>query len=311
MTRDLILRGKDIFPLSNATRMGSYDPSPSQEGLDAVNKGIIIGTKLGRKLQIRNEINFDKSYRKLRGKLNKRQLHEASFDADDLFYKVNVELYNKSTLHISVDASSSMIGKKWVKTMTSVVAICKATSMINNIHVTVSFRSTQYNDVNSLPYVVMAYDSNVDKFSKIKLLFPYLEPNGSTPEGLAFEAIMGLFNKISPDEENRYFLNLSDGEPCYSLQIPSLKTNISYMNDVGVSHTKHQVDKIRNKNVEILSYFITEDNAPLSLLFKNTYSGNLKENFHKMYGRDAKFIDVNSVIDLSKTINEKFLQKTL
>jgi nitric oxide reductase activation protein len=267
-------------------------------------------------LQLRTEINPIKTVRKKSGKINKRQLHEAAFDAEDLFYKINIESHNKATLHITVDASSSMSGDKWLKTMTSVVAICKATSMIDNVHVTVSFRATQTDSHRSLPYVIMAYDSKVDKFSKVKNLFPYLQPNGCTPEGLAFEAIMDLFESITPDEEDRYFLNLSDGEPCYQVTLPDVNVSISYMGDIGATHTKTQVNKIRRKGVEILSYFISSDNSANITLFsppvvngQATYSEILKSNFQKMYGRNAKFINVESIVDLARTMNDLFLEK--
>ena len=55
--------------------------------------------------------------------------------------------------------------------------------MISNLEVQVTFRCTQDNK----PYIVMAYDSRVDKFSKVKQMFPGLGPNGTTPEGLCFE----------------------------------------------------------------------------------------------------------------------------
>mgnify|MGYP006866142546 CR=1 FL=1 len=45
-------------------------------------------------------------------------------------------------LHISIDASGSMNGDKWINTIKSTVAICKAASMIQNVDVIVSFRST-------------------------------------------------------------------------------------------------------------------------------------------------------------------------
>lgn len=317
LTKQLILKGKDIFPMSGA--MGEDNVDPPKEVEEAVKNGIIIGTKLGRKLQLRTEVNPIKSLRKKSGKINKRQLHEVACGVENIFYKVQIESHNKATLHITVDASSSMSGEKWNKTMTAVVAICKATSMIDNIHVTVSFRTTQSSQQdNSLPYVVLAYDSNVDKFSKIRSLFPYLEPNGLTPEGLAFEAIMGLFDGITPDEEDRYFLNLSDGEPCYYYTSPDASINVSYTNEVGVSHTKSQVNKIRRRGVQVLSYFI-EGGESQNSIFKlfNPHSNNttkqftyneiLRENFRKMYGKDAKFIDVENIIDLAKTMNGLFL----
>lgn len=312
LTKELILKGTDIFPLSGVKCIGNEVPLPPESTADAVRKGILLGTKLGKKLQLRTEINLIKSLRKKSGRINKRQLHEAAFDAEDLFYNIHIESHNKATLHISVDASSSMEGNKWIKTMTAVVAICKATSMINNVHVTVSFRTTQCDNRNTLPYVVLAYDSKIDKFSKVKSLFPYLSPNGLTPEGLAFEAIMDLFKGITPDEEDRYFLNLSDGEPCYQIT-SSDNIKISYMGDVGVYHTKTQINKIRNKGVYILSYFITdiEDGyGGHNLLNPQVqYTNQLKENFQKMYGKNAKFVNVENVTDLAKTMNGLFLAK--
>lgn len=328
MTKELVMSGEEMFPLCAAMNFGKEVPEPPKEIAEAVRKGIVLGTKLGRKLQIRNEINPIKNIRKKSGKVHKRQLHEAAFDAEDLFYNVRIDEHQKATLHITVDASGSMgQGGKWLATMTAVVAICKATSMIDNVHVTVSFRSTQVSGGNSLPYVVLAYDSKKDKFSKVKDLFPYLKPNGFTPEGLAFAAIMNLFENITPDEEDRYFLNLSDGEPCYALNVPATGLRIDYNCEVGSTHTKAQVDKIRRLGVEIMSYFIEESYsiAPKKKLIemtdkekaeykkeqKHLDESHLRKTFRKMYGKNAQFIDVESILDLARTMNRLFLTKTV
>jgi hypothetical protein len=311
MTKELILKGHDLFPLSGVMS-GDINAIASDKGEEAVKKGIILGAKLGRKLQIRSETNINKILRKKSGKINKRQLHEAAFDAEDLFFKINTEYYNKAILHISVDASSSMQGEKWYKTLTSVVAICKATSMIDNIHVTVSFRSTQSDNSRMLPYVVLAYDSRKDKFSKVKQLFPYLEPSGCTPEGLAFEATMDLFEQITPDEEDRYFLNLSDGEPYFQFHDLNNDEKFMYADEIGVEHTKCQVNKMRRKGVEILSYFIVEnpfEKPPASIFNKVREDKDLEKSFKKMYGPSAQFINVNSVVELANTINKLFLSE--
>lgn len=326
MSKDLILSGDHMFPLCGVMQFGKEMPEPNEKNAEAVRKGISLGTKLGRKLQIRNEVNQVKVVRKKWGKINKRQLYEASFDAEDLFYKINIEEHHKASLHITVDASGSMgSGQKWFRTITAVVAICKATSMVDNVHVTVSFRTTQDCNGSCLPYVILAYDSNVDKFSKVRTLFPYLSPNGATPEGLAFSAIMDLFENITPDEEDRYFLNLSDGQPSYALRVPSTGLVVSYDDNVGTTHTKSQVDKIRRYGVDILSYFIEEDYSPYKKKDIKTMTDKEKEeykkymadlekspvrkNFRKMYGKNAQFINVESIVDLARTINGLFLTK--
>jgi hypothetical protein len=318
MTKELVLSGNGVFPMSGAMRMGQDVPEPPKDVSEAVRKGIILGTKLGRKLQIRAEVHPIKVIRKKVGKINRRQLHEAAFDAEDLFQKTYIERRPDANLHITVDASSSMAGDKWYRTMTAVTAICKAASMIDNVHVTVSFRTTQSSGGTMLPYVVLAYDSKVDKFNKVRTLFPYLVPNGCTPEGLAFGATMSLFEGITPDEEERYFLNLSDGEPCFHMAAPDTGIPLSYSGDTGASHTKTQVDKIRRLGVEILSYFIEESfrwgDPNVQSLAEKRQKKQMDEtpqrrDFRKMYGKNAKFIDVNSIVDLAKTINGLFLTK--
>ena len=311
MTKELILSGDGMFPMSGAMKMEDTTPAPPADVAEAVKKGILLGTKLGRKLQIRTEDHPITVIRKKAGKINRRILHEAAFDSEDLFKKTEIEKHPDANIHITVDASSSMSGQKWYRTMTAVVAICKAASMVDNIHVTVSFRTTQDSAGMMLPYIVLAYDSKVDKFNKVRTLFPYLCPSGCTPEGLAFGATMSLFEGITPDEEERYFLNLSDGEPYFTMTAPDTKMALGYHGDTGANHTKTQVDKIRRLGVDILSYFIEEDyEHPVPPIKTKPLSDNPKRTlFRKMYGPSAKFIRVDEITDLAKTLNELFLTK--
>ena len=83
-----------------------------------------------------------------------------------------------------------MNGDKWKKTMVNTVHHLWSVDMIPNLNVQVTFRCTQDNK----PYIVMTYDSSrVDKFSKVKQMFPGLGPSGTTPEGLCFELFMKEF----------------------------------------------------------------------------------------------------------------------
>ena len=141
---------------------------------------------------------------------------ELGFGNSKVFSTTFVEQYNDAILHISVDASGSMGGDKWRNTMTAVVAICKAASMISGLDVVVSFRTTHHsgNRGGGQPMVAIGYDSRVDKFRKIENLWPNLYAGGTTPEGLCYEAIM---NDFVPSATNRdsYFLNFSDGMPMF------------------------------------------------------------------------------------------------
>ena len=115
---------------------------------------------------------------------------------------------------------------------------------------------------------------------------------------------MSMFEKITPDEQERYFVNLSDGEPCYSLRVPLTGEFLYYGGEVGASHTQQQINKIRSHGIEILSYFIEEE-----MTFRSNVSSTSKNLFKKMYGKNAKFIDVESIIGLADTINSLFLSK--
>ena len=296
MTKELLFSGRELFPLCRSERIGNNLPPAEENVAEAVLRGIAMGIKLGRKLQIRNEANpLNIIYKKF-GKLNKRHLHKISFDREDIFYNTKLKQYSDVTLHITVDASSSMSGEKWIKTMTTVVAIAKAASMTKNIHVSISFRTTLFSNNICLPYIVLAYNSKHDPFSKIKTLFPYLIPFGNTPEGLCFDSIINLFNEVVNQDNNKYLLNLSDGQPCYEINIPNKNIRMSYSGESACKHTKQQVEIIKSTGVDILSYYID-----------NIDNSNLKM-FKKMYGEHACNINVDNIIDIAKTMNKLFLK---
>ena len=289
LTKALLDSG--AVPMCNASaNRFSSNGFATADMTSVVNRGIILGTMLGRKLAIRREENNTKYTRRPHGKIDRRILAGIGAGLEDIFYNIHSTKYGKANLHITVDASGSMSDMdKWGPTMTCVVAICKAASMIPNLRISVSFRSTS----GDRPYIVMAYDSAVDKFDKVKLLFPYLVPSGGTPEGLAMEAtIKSFLERTTDDADSSFFLNLSDGEPCFQSQ------GISYAGDVAVNHTKSIVDKLRTKGFYILSYFISNGGGDY-----------YRSDFQRMYGKDAKFIDVTNVCSIAKTMNDLFLKK--
>ena len=262
-----------------------------------VEKGIRLGTVLGRKLQVRGESRDTKWTRLDSGKIDKRLISELGFGNERVFNTTFTESYSDAILHISVAASGSMSGAKWKKSMISVVAICKAASMIQNVDVIVSIRSTHTinrrgRGDSSVPLILIAYDSRVDKFNKVKNMFGHIRPSGTTPEGLCFEAIL---NEILPTNNDRdsYFLNFSDRMPMFS------NDDISYYYDEALNHTKKMVNDMRTRGIKVLSYYIGGD-----------YDDDSNMNsFKKMYGKDAQYVDVTSIMSISKTMNKKFLEK--
>lgn len=260
-----------------------------------IDKGIIMGTKLGRKLQVRGESRETKWSRKDSGRIDKRLISELGFGNERVFQTSFVESYSDAFLHISVDASGSMGGDKWRNTQIAVVAIAKACSMIQNVDVVISYRSTHHTSRrrgSSFPLMLIAYDSRVDKFSKIKNDFWRIKPAGTTPEGLCFEAV---YKEIEPSTKDKdsYFLNFSDGMPMFS------NDNVEYFNNNAIKHTRKMVDMIRGRGVKVLSYFIGD----------SWEREQADSTFTQMYGKDSQFIDVTSVLPVAKSMNKKFLEK--
>ena len=275
----------DLFPM---THTDWHTGNVKMKYQDSVDKGTKLGTMLGKKLQVRGEDRTTVFNRQKVGRIDKRMISSLGFGNENVFQFTEVDSYKKANLHISVDASSSMGGSKWDATMVNTVAICKAVDMIPNLNVQVTFRCTQDNK----PYIVMAYDSRVDKFSKVKQMFPGLGPNGTTPEGLCFEAIMKSFVPINNDLDS-YFLNVSDGQPYYG------GPGFYYSGDSAERHTNKMVKMIEGMGIRTLAYFIGDG-------YNDGYDARA---FKNMYGKGAKMIDVQNVNQITKTMNQLFLQK--
>jgi hypothetical protein len=292
MTMDLM--ETEDFPLTRKSY--SYSEKKHtliQRSAEAVSNGIRLGTILGKKMQVRAESRDTVFNRQLTGKLDKRMVASLGYGNTQAFYTKETDMFNKVNLHISVDASSSMSsGGVWENTMTNVVALAKAVDMISNLELQISFRTTNRGGANSEPYIVIAYDSRRDKFTKIKQLFPYLNPNGTTPEGLCFEAIQKYMVATSNGLDS-YFLNISDGEPYYT------GSGLYYSGFPAATHIKKMMDGYRKMGIGVLSYFVSATRV----------SGAQSKIFTESYGKSAKFIDVTSVNEVSKTINELFMKK--
>jgi hypothetical protein len=297
LTKELI--DSDILQCLYKNRYTRYSWNKDDtEVTGFVEAGIALGTKLGKKLQVRGESRDTKWSRLDSGRIDKRLIAELGFGNQRVFQTTFTESYSDAFLHISVDASGSMNGDKWTNAMTSVVSICKAASMIQNVDVVVSIRTTQdsgnYRSRNSetYPCILLAYDSRVDKFDKVRRLFPHIGVAGTTPEGLCFEAVMDEIVPTTNDRDS-YFLNFSDGMPMFS------NNDLTYYDDEAINHTKKMVNEIRSRGIKVLSYFIGGEYDREST----------SDDFKTMYGNDAEFVDVTSVMSVSRTMNKKFLEK--
>ncbi len=289
MTRSLMEQSN--FPLTSQR----YSSKPEEDTLysqyeNEVAEGIRLGTLLGKKLQVRGESRDTIFNRQLIGKLDKRMVSALGYGNEHVFFTKETDQFKKANLHISVDASGSMSGSKWKKTMMNIVALAKAVDMIPNLSMQISFRTT----TDQLPYVVIAYDSRTDKFIKVKQLFKYLTPGGTTPEGLCFEAIMKNMVGSTTDMDS-YFLNISDGEPYFHGK------DMNYSGDSAASHTYKMVKMIEGMGIRVLSYFVSDYSDG-----ENSSSG---YTFKKSYGKAASFINVTNVNEVTRTMNKLFMEK--
>jgi hypothetical protein len=292
MTRAIM--ESDEFPLTSKRWSGGEDTLYDQNS-NEIAEGIRIGTLLGKKLQVRGESRETIFNRQLVGKMDKRMVSSLGYGNEHVFFTKEIDMFKKANLHISVDASGSMGGSKWKKTMTNIVALAKAVDMISNLNIQISFRTTSKS---GLPYIVMAYDSRVDKFVKIKQLFGYLHATGTTPEGLAFEAVMKQMVGSTSDMDS-YFLNISDGEPYFHAK------GMSYSGSTAAKHTRKMVKQIESMGIKVMSYFVSDNNYSV-----DEFTDSSARIFKECYGASAKYINVTNVNEVTKTMNRLFMDKS-
>lgn len=293
MTRNLM--EQESFPLTRKRyRSGNDEDTLSDSYSKEVAEGIRIGTLLGKKLQVRGESRETIFNRQLVGRMDKRMISSLGFGNEHVFFTREVDQFKKANLHISVDASGSMGGEKWRKTMVNIVALAKAVDMIGNLNIQISFRTTTTGE---LPYIVIAYDSRVDKFIKVKQLFGYLGPNGTTPEGLCFEAISKQMVGSNNDIDS-YFLNISDGEPFFNGR------GMNYSGSSAAKHTRKMVKVIEGMGIKVLSYFVSDGSYDM-----DENSNGSAKTFKECYGPAASYINVTNVNEVTRTINRLFMSK--
>jgi ribosomal protein S18 len=275
----------------NNVRTISTQSNSSVHKMDiAVQKGILLGKQLGNKLQLRNADKSLKSTRLQTGKIDRRLVAQLGYNNVNVFHRIVTDHFKNYFIHISIDASGSMSGgDKLHNAITSAVAIAQAASMTNGIRVQISLRGTSHDMSGTEQCVTMyAYDSAHDKLNKIKTYFKYLKTFGLTPEGIAFKSIIKDIKTDAKGDE-LIFINYSDGEPT------SIKG--CYRNYDGVEFTRAVINEMKSYNISILSYFI----------YDRFYSTAVNL-FKRMYGADAQFIQTGNMMEVAKTINNKFLE---
>jgi hypothetical protein len=275
LTKEAALNGLFSHLLSRFKRRGLEEE---------VQKGIILGNLLAKRMQIRNEEKSTITNRLNRGKIFNRHIAMLGADVENIFYKIKTDKFKTSVIHISIDASGSMSGTRFHNCIMTSTAIAKACTYLRGVNCIISFRSV--ND--GLPMMAVGYNSKKDHFSKIIDLFPHLDANSSTPEGLCYDVYKKFISEEDGNNVDKYVINLSDGEPCFGND---------YQHETACNHTKKVWNEILKTGVVGLSYFISE------------YEHNM-DTFRYMYGKNAKSIDTNNIVQLASTINEMLMSNS-
>ncbi len=269
----------------------SYRTRGIRDNDNAVLRGIVLGKQLGKKLQLRNADRTLKSTRLETGKIDRRLISQLGYNNANVFHRIVTDRFKNYFIHISIDASGSMGGPKFRNALTSAVAVAQAASMTTGIRVQIALRGTHTFDNNGERAVtIYAYDSAKDKMNKIRTMFRYLDVFGCTPEGIAFKSIE-KYIKADAKGDECIFVNYSDGEPT------NVRGTGHYYN--GVDFTRRAVNNFRENGINVVSYFIKDGGY--------TYESTV-DNFRRMYGPDAQFINPESMTEVSKTLNKKFLE---
>jgi hypothetical protein len=260
----------------------------------AVENGLFLGKKLLSKLQTRNNIRKDVFENQKKGKLNTNKLFKAPF-REDIFCKVEKEDYKNTFIHISLDLSGSMRGNKLEKTIQTAVAIAYASCYLKNFDVEISLRGTfsnpgkQSNQTPLLAYSFNSKKNNVKDLNKFKLL----TTRGMTPEGICLDEVRKNLPKPSYYQEV-FLLNISDG-------LPNINST-AYNFNTSINHTAKVIRQYKRDNIGVLSYYIHD-------VWDKTQKS--ENTFGRMYGKDAKYIDVNNISLVGKTINNMLLSNTI
>lgn len=257
-----------------------------EERRKIVTDGVMLGKRLGRKLQVRNRERITEITRQKKGKVERRRLYALGADDYNVFNQIHIDKYNDAFLHLSIDGSGSMGGEPFDNSLLSAVAIAQMGSM-TNLDIQISIRYTDNISGKEVPIMWVVYDSRTDKLQSFLKKAHYLQSNGTTPEGLCFASIVKELPTGS-DALETYFINYSDGMPWFQ----------DYDGQRAIEHTRQQVLKMKSLGYKVLSFFVADYNRD-----------DTTHDFRRMYGSDATTIDVTSLTGLAKQLQQMFINK--
>lgn len=289
--------------LQNGFSISTYMSTNKLHMHSIILSGIRRGKILGKKLLVANDVHIFHTIRKKYGKINSNLLAEAGFGNNKIFETIKVTETPSQFIHISIDNSSSMRNYGNFESAIQLAAtIVSAAKYIKGIRVQVSMRYTSVlqnfsagGTDESIPVFIIIYDSKYNNISHLLKWWPHIEPAGYTPEGICYEAILNEMIETSKDYNNKYLINISDGEPYFAIKLDNFDSAVYNHTSGALEHTNKVMNKYRKNGFSIISYFVNKLTSSTEL-----------ENFAKMYGKnDSHYVKPTQLDKIAKTINDK------
>ena len=256
-----------------------YSDYESTNTTQAVEEGRVRGKQLANLIRVRNDINVRTKTRQRRGKLAGNLLSEIGYN-ERVFKSHTVEEYGDVWFYISIDGSYSMSGERWHNAISAAVSLMVAFQHIDNVNLTVNVRYSEYEN----PAIVTVYEDGMNVNTALNDL-KRLDAGGSTPEALCFDSQIDHIINTAGSVEDAYFINFSDGEPYFT------SNEVHYSGNTAIEHTQRLMRLFDREKINVMSYFI----------------GNGSSEFERMYGTNAKIIDVQNIPELARSINKSIV----
>lgn len=265
---------------------------------DWVKTGRRLGQIIVDRIKVRHDRNETKFTRRPLGKIDRRLIYSLGVDNENVFFNKIIQDYQDSIIYLTLDCSSSMSGDKWKNTIILTTGLAYAAKKINNFDIVVNLRY----GLDSIWSITM-FDSRIDALTHFMKWMPLFHSAGFTPESIVYEIEEKFIKSLKTHDNNVYFITLTDGQPNYSSSVRNYNYNQSNgfnawsSNDSpAVRHCTNMVKRFKEKNINILSYFIGH---------AHSYGRDRDmEIFKKSYGRNGINVPLDNFSMISRSVND-------